>query len=440
MGKTFLFSPIGTTDPIKYFHDGSMLHIARVYQPDIVYLFLSKEMAANHKKDNRYVETLKLLGRKLKHTFEIKVIEREDLVDVQDYDTFYSEFREQIAEIESRMEEDDRLLLNMASGTPAMKSALLVLAAFAEYRFYPIQVSTPKKMANLEYEERAEYDVSANWELNEDNMEYFENRCKEIESMNFNWLLKENLIKKHLAAYDYHAAFTVGKELGKSLNKRTRVLLEIASERVKLNRERMEKLIPQCGYNFVYMCDTKEQKLFEYVLGLKVKVQREDYADFLRGLTPAVVDLMEIVLRKRCKIRVSDYCTTQNGQIMWDKNKMKNTKVEESLNRRYPNGFRGGSVYSHHLNTLIQSFCDDLELCKKSNEINAVEVKARNLAAHNIVSVTAYWIKQRTGKTPQEIMDILIYLCDKAGVTPEPKAWDSYEEMNQIIIKELEQN
>ena len=50
MGKTYLFSPVGNTDPIKYFHDGSMLHICRKYKPDIVYLYLSREMVKNHKK------------------------------------------------------------------------------------------------------------------------------------------------------------------------------------------------------------------------------------------------------------------------------------------------------------------------------------------------------------------------------------------------------
>ena len=29
MGKKYLFSPVGNTDPIKYFHDGSLLHICR---------------------------------------------------------------------------------------------------------------------------------------------------------------------------------------------------------------------------------------------------------------------------------------------------------------------------------------------------------------------------------------------------------------------------
>ena len=48
MGKLYLFSPVGNTDPIKYLYDGSMLHICRVYKPDVVYLYLSKEMWENH--------------------------------------------------------------------------------------------------------------------------------------------------------------------------------------------------------------------------------------------------------------------------------------------------------------------------------------------------------------------------------------------------------
>ena len=48
-----------------------------------------------------------------------------------------------------------------------MKSALLVMATLAEYRFLPIQVSTPKRRSNLEHEEREDYDVETNWELDE---------------------------------------------------------------------------------------------------------------------------------------------------------------------------------------------------------------------------------------------------------------------------------
>lgn len=149
MGKVYLFSPVGNTDPIRYFYDGSMLHICRVYEPDVVVLYLSKEMVMNQRKDQRYTRTLKLLSEKMSHPFEIRLIEKTGLSEVQQYDYFYQEFTEIIRKLEEEMEEEDRLLLNMASGTPAMKSALIVMATLAEYRFTPVQVSTPKKKAIL---------------------------------------------------------------------------------------------------------------------------------------------------------------------------------------------------------------------------------------------------------------------------------------------------
>ena len=93
MGKKYLFTPVGNTDPIKYFHDGSMLHICRHYKPDIIYMYLSKEMMDNQKKDNRYIKTLELLSELMNHPFQIHVIENENMIDVQQYDTFYHVFR-----------------------------------------------------------------------------------------------------------------------------------------------------------------------------------------------------------------------------------------------------------------------------------------------------------------------------------------------------------
>ena len=65
-----LFSPVGGTDPITNFRDGAMLHICRHYQPDKVYLYLSKEMCELHDKCNPYIYCLKELGRLIGHHFE----------------------------------------------------------------------------------------------------------------------------------------------------------------------------------------------------------------------------------------------------------------------------------------------------------------------------------------------------------------------------------
>lgn len=48
------------------------------------------------------------------------------MVDVQQYDVFYDEFRKIISEIEEQKEKEDQLLVNMASGTPGMKAHCLL--------------------------------------------------------------------------------------------------------------------------------------------------------------------------------------------------------------------------------------------------------------------------------------------------------------------------
>ena len=54
-----LFSPLGKTDPISNMRDGSMLHICRIYKPNIVYLYMSSEILQDHNKDDRYVYCLR---------------------------------------------------------------------------------------------------------------------------------------------------------------------------------------------------------------------------------------------------------------------------------------------------------------------------------------------------------------------------------------------
>ena len=153
MGKTILFSPVGGTDPISWSngYDGAMLHIARVYRPDKIILYLSAEILALHKKDNRYVYCLEKLARLQNRAMPaIEIIERPELRNVQHFDIFFDEFWERISQITDEMAADDELLLNVSSGTPAMKSGLEVLQTIRGFsrKTRLIQVDTPTKKMN----------------------------------------------------------------------------------------------------------------------------------------------------------------------------------------------------------------------------------------------------------------------------------------------------
>lgn len=439
MAKKILFSPIGGTDPIKYFRDGSMLHICRHYKPDIVYLYMSHEMMEYHEKDNRYVDAIERLGKHLSHKFEIHLIEREALVEVQQYDFFYRDFRKEIIKIESHMDNKDELLLNMASGSPAMKSALFVIATFAEYRFKPIQVSTPKKRMNAEHEEREEYDIEVNWELNEDNSDDAPNRCEEVKSLNLVRMIQTETIKKHIKAYDYAAALTVANEIKEDISGDAFILLQIMDARVKLNRSAISQLTVGKTYEIYPIKEGDKQKIFEYALVLQMKIEKQEYADFIRGITPLVVDLLENILKNKCGILLKDCCIVsgKDNVMRWNKEKLERVGLMDFLEKQYKEGFKLGPVYSSQIVKIIEYKCQDSELIRMAKEIVDIEGNVRNVAAHDIVSVTDEWFRNRTGKNAKEIFNIIKYLIEKAGINVKKEDWKSYDRINEVIVQYL---
>ena len=306
MGKKILFSPIGGTDPITKEHDGSMLHIVRHYNPDKIYLFLSKEMSECEMQDHRYTKALELLGEHQGRIYDYEVIDRPDLVDVQDYNVFYDIFGKILKEIQDQMVKDDILLVNIASGTPAMKSALGVLAALAEYSFIPIQVSTPIKAINKNIKT---YDLIEQWKNNKDNDDNTDNRCEAKKVTNLLELLKKDMIKKHIQVYDYVAALQIANDMKNQINPETVTFLRFANARLLLDfntmNQWMERL-PEYYKDVLFPVKNPEQRnIYEYALGLQIKLQKEEYADFVRAITPIVLDLCVMILENNTKIKIS---------------------------------------------------------------------------------------------------------------------------------------
>ncbi len=437
--KKLLFSPVGGTDPISNFRDGALLHICRVYQPDIVYLYLSKEMCEFQEKDDRYQYCLRKLGEKLHHTFQITIIERPELKEVQIFDAFILEYRRLLKEIQEEYS-DCEILLNVSSGTPAMKSALQILAATGEMRMRPIQVSTPQKQINPHEEDRVNYDVETYWELNEDNKENFENRC--VESQNFylvDEIRKEAMIKQ-IRAYDYVAALTMAEELTVPLQDDVMAMLRAASCRLKLNIHGIDQELKPYGIEFLPVRDDSVRGIFEYILNLEIKVKKEEYADFIRAITPVVLELFKIALKQYGGIDWKQFCyKTKDGRWKWDTVKLKqNVPIWEALNAGYRNGFSGTDIYADHLLKIMRDSLKNSSMLQLSEEIRKVEANVRNMTAHNLISVTEAWVKRNCGYTPEEIFEMLKQYMKKLHFKISDADWNSYDVMNQKIIEKIQ--
>lgn len=449
MSRTILFSPVGGTDPISNYNcrDGALLHICRVYRPTDVYMYMSAEILAYEENDCRYSYCLDALRDKLGISMQYYKIRRPDLREVQDFDFFYNDFRKILASIFQEMEADDQLLINVSSGTPAMKSGLLVLMTLGEYRGKIIQVATPAKKMN---EHRHEgYDVKTLWELNEDNEDGFENRCKEVQCPTLSLIKQEEIIKKHVHSMDYHAAIDAAEMIRdtfaqmdskeKAKSERVVKMLKMAYARQILDFKTFDALSKEFGVNLLPIREGGKRKYFEYALIVQMKAQKKEYADFLRALTPLLVGLFELILKECFGISIGDYTIQSKGVRKWDVNgKLKDTELLSLLTAEYSN-FKGGPIYSDHLKALIvgQNNCDS-NLADTVNVLRSVEEKVRNLAAHEMVCISEEEIEKKTGYKPEVILKKLKKLFAYAKISVSAADWDSYQNMNTWIISNME--
>ena len=441
MGKKILFSPIGGTDPISEnnYRDGSMLHICRHYKPDKVILYLSKEMSALHHKYNPYGYCLDKLAELQNRHMEVEYIERNDLKKVQEFDYFYTDFRNILNDIMKDMEPEDEFLLNISSGTPAMKSGLVVLKTLGEFPCRIIQVVTPTGRINEHSHKEHDYEVL--WELDEDNDPQAENRCREVECPTLSIIKKEEIIKKHIEAYDYSAALQVSKTIKKNAeDKGYYKLIEMAQYRETLDyKKALEISQKEKAYCFPVR-DEKGIKIFEYALTIDVKRRRHEYADFIRSLTPLFVDLFEMVLKHEIGIDINKYCKRdkKKGRV-WDLDKLMKTDVLSTLDFHYPSGFREGPIYSEPLVFLIQDLIPNnkKEVADLCVDLRSVEKNIRNITAHEMVCITEDVIKEKTGFSSNAIMTKIKKVFNYTELDIKDEYWNSYDVMNKIIIDKI---
>lgn len=436
MSQYVLFSPIGGTDPIANERDGSMLHICRKYKPDCVMLYLSKEMVERHHRDDRYCDSLHRLAVHEGFSPEILVEERPELSEVQVYDFFFQEFRPLLLSLHSRFPEH-RLILNIASGTPAMKSALYLLAAFLPFPVLPIQTATPVKAQNPRLEPHMEYDVDLYWECNLDNEDHID-RCREGRYENLNAQLQKVNISAHLRAYDYAAALAVAEPIRMLLSSRAVALLEAAKARVELN---WRSIKPEVKAELGLLGSNQRRiELAEYLLWLQMKQRRGDLADFLRGLTPGLFELLKLAAEEKAGYPLSSYCDSRGRFCrIW---LTKDVQGQELLTLLEPPGrsLDGTFLISGHYAAILDKKCSAYAWTAPLLQLREIEEKVRNTAAHTITRVDEKWLMDRGVVSSQEIVKLLKAavqaLNQDSGRNVSarlPVDWGAYDVMNRKI-------
>lgn len=440
MAEYVLFSPLGLSDPTRGLRDGAFIHICRFYRPKKVYLFMSKEICEFDEQDNRYEIYLKKLCEKLGFNCEVKKIKRPELVEVNDFDAFYSDFTVLIEQI-SNENPGYEVIVNLSSGTPQMKSALKIVSNLSSRPVIPLQVSSPAKKSNHEPPVNEKYDIELEWELNEDNIaDNPENRCTIVKSENFNARIKREIIEKHIAVYDYKAALTVAKTIQDFVDPRMINLLMAGERRLALDTGIAEMFARRAGYDLLPIkdqnCSDKGKIVFEYILSLKIKLEKGELGDFVRAVSPVLTDMFELYLKNKCQIDIEEYLVKLNGNKTKKLSRRKlPPELLQVLDLAFASngGYRDTEPCAANLCLLIAAKGEE-KAASIAKKLRSFEEKARNIAAHEIVTVTEKWLKQKVGYNTSEIFKML---KDFLALTiPVPRdAWDSYERLNEEITR-----
>lgn len=455
MNNCILFSPVGTTDPIAGGHDGALLHICRKYRPQKIYLYLSKEIMEYRDMDDRYRYCLNKLADQLGTRFEIIEIERPDLEEVHLFDHFYYDFQNELTKIRKE-NPDAQILLNVSSGTPAMKSALQVMSALDENEFLAIQVGSPNKSSNPKKFDIRKYELDEEWECNCDNEDDYEDRSVKSSHLNLIAKFKKEMILKHLLVYDYKAALSIAEDIQDHISGHGMLLLRAAVARLQLDKSEMDKILQGTSYlkEIIPVQGGDERNIMEFLLWLQIKLDRGDYADFIRGITPVIADLLERILKKRHQIDIRDYCENRTYRdrgfaVSWlTRSKLSSTPkgqemlqiLDEYYQYKYnkPNAeFRDTPFTSDQLTALAERYSSEPSFKKRIAAIRDVEERIRNLAAHEIVSITPQWIENKCSLSPSSIMEKIRQLAADSMMNIKSGDWNSYKEMNELIRQNL---
>lgn len=307
MNEVILFSGVGDTDPYRDGYDGALTHIVRYYKPKKVYLYFSKEKMEEENLNNRYSRAIKYLDANTE--IEVYPKRQEDLItDAHKYDIFYSQFLTIIKNI--KMEYPHcTLLLNMSSGTPAMKSSMILLKILlTDINIKLIQVSSPKRKSNahtlhekVSKDEDVESKMEQLMENHEKELGEDLNRCTEEKLDETIKIVTIENIKKMFLKRDFCGIYNLieeRKELfhddiinySKHLYYRyigdVKKALEVARE---LGKE--EDLYP--------IKDEYTKTIIEKYDILEVKLERQEYSDYLMGFGPTIEEIGKTMIERR---------------------------------------------------------------------------------------------------------------------------------------------
>lgn len=429
-----LFTCMGTSDPVRGYRDGPMLHILRWYRPERVCVFLTGEAAELNRRGDR----ISAMARHMKtgwkgYAPEIEV-HTENIPDPSDLDAVSGPVTEQVRRLSAENPEAE-ILLNLSSGTPQMKQVLAMLAADVRYpRTVGIQVKNPERASgSTERTNKADYSVADELECNEDELPEADNRCTEPAMLHLKRQQAREQILALLEQRNYSAVYAMKnsmpdqiKALVGHLEARDRLQDEAARKRAQ-NLRLPFPLYPvrPGGRNSDY------HQVSEAYLVLLNRQHRQQYEEMVLRLNPLVVRLQLRMMKdalSRLGLGLKDVIDrpySQRPRFVPEKLRAALPQVYAEVERAFNGQLRESDVSISLCCRILEQLPgvdrEALDILKKCDLLND---SCRNELAHQLTAVTAEQLRSACGMEPAQLLrslgDLIAALypeCDKSLFT-----------------------
>ena len=317
-----LISAVGDTDPIRNYHDGALLHIARKYRPDKIVLVFS-----DRTRDKK--ESIEKALHSIESSYLPEIVIHQPVIsnnDVYVFDTMFDQFSSIIQEYYTK---EDEFILNLSSATPQIKSSLFVINRLSGINVKAVQVSSPANDSNADIPHENVDDIDLLIDTNEDNVTEFIDRTLEDESEKFSHALIKKTIRDFIQRFDYKAALELANQLPdfSGLKEARKKLQDIVDA---LDRQD----IPQTFKNRKWS-DEKKKVLNAY---LTIELQKER-GNFSEGLI-RIKNLTEFILGDYIENRYPGFLDNYSNDSVkyyigiWDYDKILQEKREWILHNK----------------------------------------------------------------------------------------------------------
>ena len=311
-----LISAVGDTDPIRNFHDGALVHIARKYRPDKIIIVFSKRTIG--KKDD-----IEKVIRSIDSEYVPEIVCHEPIIlneDVFVFDTMYEQFD---AIIQKYYTKDDEFILNLSSATPQVKSALFVLNRLSEINVKAVQVSSPENDSNAGVGHDDLEDIDALIDTNLDNKQDYLDRTIEDTSEKFKQGLMKKTLRDFIKKYDYKASLELANQLPDfpGLKECRKKLQDIVDS---LDRQAVPQLLQKKKWS------EEQKKVLNAYLTIDLQKERGNFSEGLIRIKNLTEFILEDYIENRYPGFLDNYVNESEKYYLgiWDYRKILKEKNE----------------------------------------------------------------------------------------------------------------